>query len=177
MKIGVFYASTSGNTEVITDHLIQCLGEDKTSRHDIEQEGFIGYENYDLLVFGTPTWDYGNLQSDWESSWDEFLQLDLRDRVVGLFGLGDQYGFSEWYLDAMGAIHEVLVNKGARIIGNWPNEGYEFEQSKALTPDGKFFVGLALDEESQSLLSQPRVQQWCANLMEEYVQVLEEACL
>lgn len=177
MKIGVFYASTSGNTEVVTDYLINSLGEGNATRHNIEQEGFIGHELYDLVLFGAPTWDYGHLQSDWEACWEEFTEQDWQDRAIGLFGLGDQYGYPEWYLDAMGTIYEVLVAKGARVIGFWPNEGYEFVASKALTSDGKYFVGLALDEESQPLLTQERVQQWCANLLEEYVQVLEESCL
>lgn len=177
MKIGVFYASTSGNTEVVTDHLIQCFGEENASRHNIEQDGFSGYELYDLLIFGTPTWDYGHLQSDWEARWDEFLALNVEGRAVALFGLGDQYGYPEWYLDAMGTIYQALMLKGARIIGYWPNQGYDFQKSTALTEDGSCFVGLALDEESQPLLTEERVQQWCVNVMEEYLMVLEESCL
>lgn len=177
MRIGVYYATTSGNTEVITEQIIEFLGKETVTANDIEETGFAGYDEYDILLFGAPTWDYGHLQSDWDACWSEFKSLDLTGKYVGLYGLGDQYGYPEWYLDAMGMIHDIAVENGAVILGHWVNTGYNFEKSKALTKDESHFVGLALDEESQPLETPKRIQQWCLSILEEYKHALEETCL
>ncbi|MFT6248640.1 MAG: flavodoxin II [Cognaticolwellia sp.] len=172
MKIGIYYATTSGNTEVVSDYLINFLGDDLATKHDISDNGFVGIEQCDLVIFGTPTWDYGHLQSDWEDLWESFLELDLKNTTVALYGLGDQFGYPEWYLDAMGMIHDELLANGVKIIGKWPVKGYEFEASKAVTPDGKHFVGLALDEESQGALTEDRVSVWCCEVLEIYAETV-----
>ncbi|WP_459782808.1 flavodoxin domain-containing protein, partial [Photobacterium sp. R1] len=81
--------------------------------------------------------------------WNQLDGLTLTGKTVALFGLGDQEGYTEWYLDAMGMLHDQLLPTGAQFVGYWPNQGYNFEASKALTEDKSFFVGLALDEDSQ----------------------------
>ena len=50
-------------------------------------------DDYDYLIFGISTWDYGELQEDWESHWEEVAELDLRNKVVALYGMGDQIGY------------------------------------------------------------------------------------
>ena len=89
---------------------------------------------------------------------------------VGL-GLGDQEDYAEYYLDAMGDLHDVVVANGGTIIGYWPNEGYDFEESKALTEDRSFFVGLALDEDRQPELTEERIDQWLEQILEEWEEV------
>ena len=90
-----------------------------------------------------------------------------------MFGLGDQEGYGEWYLDAMGMLHDELKKTGANLIGYWPNdESYEFEASKALTEDGSQFVGLALDEDSQYELSDERIATWIEQVLVEYQETL-----
>ena len=118
------------------------------------------------MIFGLPTWDCGHLQTDWEERWKELGSLDFSSRTVALFGLGDQYGYGETYLDAMGMLHEHLTGRGATLIGEWPVNGYSFESTKALAPSKNAFVGLALDEESQGHLTEHRVAAWCSQLVE-----------
>ena len=48
------------------------------------------------------------------------------------------------------------------------NQGYDFEQSKALTEDEKFFVGLALDDENQFDLTDQYIDQWCRQILAEF---------
>ena len=61
-----------------------------------------------------------------------------------------------------------MVNQGASTVGLWPNEGYEFEQSKALTDDTKFFLGLALDDENQFDKTDDYVDHWCQQILHEF---------
>ncbi len=75
-----------------------------------------------------------------------------------MYGMGDQLGYGEWFLDALGMLHDKLAPKGATFIGYWPTEGYEFTSPKPVIADGQLFVGLALDETNQYDLSDERLQ-------------------
>ena len=83
--------------------------------------------------------------------------------------MGDQIGYTDWFQDALGMLHEQVIAQGATIIGYWSNHGYEFASSKALTPDKNHFVGLSLDEDNQYDLSETRINSWCEQILEEYV--------
>jgi flavodoxin II len=100
--------------------------------------------------------------------WDDINEVDFTGKKVALYGLGDQIGYPEWFLDAMGYLHSKVVARGAIPCGYWPNEGYTYEESKALTPDGTHFVGLALDEENEFAKTAERISLWCAQVREEF---------
>ncbi|MCJ8298657.1 MAG: flavodoxin, partial [Pseudomonadales bacterium] len=111
---------------------------------------------------------YGEVQEDWQEVWDEVDQIDFSDKTLAFIGLGDQYGYAEWFVDAMGMLHDKVVAKGATIVGHWPTNGYEFDESKALTADKQFFIGLAIDDDCQNELSDERIEQWCQQVSLEF---------
>ena len=166
MKIALFYGSTTGNTEDIAEQIQRTL--DDVELFDIAEEPLDQFADYDLVILGIPTWDYGEIQSEWEDIWDEIDSIDFSGKTVALYGLGDQIGYGEWFLDAMGLLHDKVKAQGARVVGYWPVEGYEFEASKAVTADGKHFVGLALDEDCQHELTEERLQRWLAQIQREF---------
>jgi flavodoxin II len=86
---------------------------------------------------------------------------------VAIFGLGDQLGYAEWFQDAVGMLHDELLVLGCDFVGYWPNQGYDFITSKALTEDKSFFVGLSLDDENQYDLTDERIDTWCNQLIAE----------
>ena len=90
--------------------------------------------------------------------------INLSNKTIALYGLGDQVGYPEWFLDAMGYLHNKVVVQGANIIGYWPNEGYQFDASQALTEDKSQFLGLALDDENEFDLTDERISIWCEQL-------------
>lgn len=159
LTIGIFYASTTGNTEQIAEKIALLLGS-SAQCHDIALEGFSAVTEYTHLIMGIPTWDFGELQEDWASHWDELKLLSLTGRKAAIFGLGDQIGYGEWFQDAMGMLHDRLQQLGANMVGYWPVEGYDFEASKALTQEDQMFVGLALDEDGQAGLTDERLEKW-----------------
>lgn len=170
--IGLFYGSSTCYTEMAAEKIRDQFSEYSISLFNIADEPIFTCIDYDLIILGIPTWDYGELQEDWEEIWDDLDELPVAGKTFALFGLGDQVGYPEWFLDAMGYLHHKLVQHGARIVGYWPNDGYEFEQSKALTQSQDHFVGLALDDENQFSLSDDRIEKWCQQVLTEY----ENAC-
>ena len=166
--IGLFYGSSTCYTEMAGEKIRAQLGEDRVDIFNINETPIITAQFYDYIIFGIPTWDYGELQEDWEDIWDDIDEVDLTGKKVAIYGLGDQIGYPEWFLDAMGYLHSKVVARGAIPCGYWPSEGYEFEESKALSHDGQYFVGLALDEENEFAKSNDRIQQWCTQILREF---------
>ncbi|MGF1708000.1 flavodoxin FldB [Enterovibrio baiacu] len=172
MKIGLFYGSTTCYTEMAAEKIRDILGDELVDIHNIKDVPVSEMNQYDLLLLGISTWDFGELQEDWEAVWGQLDGLNLNGKVAALFGLGDQEGYAEWYLDAMGMLHDQLLPTGLNFVGYWPVDGYTFEASKALTEDKTQFVGLALDEDSQYDLSDERIATWCEQVLTEYAAML-----
>lgn len=122
----------------------------------------------DVCIFGCPTWDFGGIQEDWESFQPELESADLAGKKVALFGLGDQFGYGDFFVDAVGWLHEIVQPMKADIKGYWPVEGYEFTESRGLSPDRKYFYGLAIDEDQQFELSDERIETWVKQLITEF---------
>jgi len=172
-KIALFYGSSTCYTEMAGEKIAQQVTallqkEDAVDIFNIADETILTAQDYTHIIFGIPTWDYGELQEDWEEIWDEFDQLQLQGKFVAIYGMGDQVGYPEWFLDAMGYLHTKVINCGGTPCGYWPNEGYEFEVSQALTEDGRNFVGLALDDENEFDLSETRILAWCEQILREF---------
>ncbi|MBF7074995.1 flavodoxin FldB [Glaciecola sp. MH2013] len=175
-QVAIFYGSTTCYTEMASEKIqlqleklfSQADQSVDVAMFDIKEHSLEKSTHYDLVIYGISTWDFGELQEDWESTWEDIKTLRLADKTVALFGLGDQLGYADWFQDALGMLHDELIILDCNIIGYWPNEGYEFTASKALSEDEAFFVGLSLDDENQFELSDQRIEQWCKQLVEEW---------
>jgi flavodoxin I len=121
---------------------------------------------YDCLIIGCPTWNIGELQSDWEGLFPELDELDFSGKKVAYFGCGDQVGYADNFLDAIGILEEKITERGGKTVGYWSTEGYDFDTSKAVR-NGKF-VGLALDDTNQSDLTEQRLKKWVTLLRIEF---------
>ena len=173
MNIGLFYGSTTCYTEMAAEKIRGIIGEDLVDIHNVKETPLSLMADYDLLLLGISTWDFGEIQEDWNELWEDIATTPMKGKVVALFGLGDQEGYGEWFLDAMGLLHDELKTAGAEFVGFWPNDdSYEFEASKALTEDQSQFVGLALDEDSQYELSDDRIASWVEQVLVEYSEKL-----
>jgi len=167
-KIGLFYGSSTCYTEIAAEKIRDCLGAHRIDIHNISDTGAALMRHYRLLILGIPTWDYGELQEDWESIWDDIDDVDFTGKMVALYGLGDQIGYPEWFQDALGYLWAKVSGLGATCVGRWPTAGYSFEQSKATTADGAWFVGLALDDENDFEQTDKRIGQWCEQILVEF---------
>ncbi len=166
-SIGLFFGSDEGNTESVAYQIQSRFGKDYCDVYDIADVTQLEFIEYEVIILGIPTWDFGQIQSDWEEFWEDISEVDFSGKVVALFGLGDQFGYGDFFLDAMGMLHDVVLEKGAKILGYWPTEGYEFDASKAKLADQDKFVGLGIDEDQQPELTGKRIDQWCLQLKEE----------
>ncbi len=169
-KIGLFYATTTGNTERVAEKIKRefkkQVEKDVVELHNIVDPSAAKFlDSYTIYIFGVSTWYEGDFQDFWKIFLPVLEEKDLKGKVVALFGLGDQVNHGNYFVDAMGKLYELLVSRGAQVIGFWSIEGYNFKNSKAVR-NGKF-VGLAIDEDNQSHLTDERVKKWVAQLIRE----------
>ena len=158
----LFYGSDTHKThEVVQSTILPLLRLEGVEVQDkvIPELADEDWIEHDMFILGVPTWYYGELQSDWEAYFDHFKTLDFKGKTIALFGLGDQWGYDEWFIDGVGILAEVLLENGAELICPWPTEGYEFQKSRALKNEGEFY-GLALDEDNQYELTKSRCEMW-----------------
>lgn len=164
--VGLFYGSDTGNTENIAKMIQKQLGNEVVDIRDIAKSTKEDIENYDFLIFGIPTWYYGEAQCDWDDFFPTLESIDFNDKLVAIFGCGDQEDYAEYFCDAMGTVRNIIEPKGAIIVGNWPTEGYTFEASQALVDENNF-VGLCIDEDRQPELTNQRVNTWVKQVYDE----------
>ncbi len=164
--VGLFFGSDTGNTEAVAQMIQKELGKNLIYVQDIAKSSKEEIAEYDLLLFGIPTWYYGESQCDWDDFFPEFEEIDFTDKLVAIFGCGDQEDYAEYFLDAMGVVRDIVEARGGIIIGHWPTEGYHFEASKGMA-DENHFVGLGIDEDRQPELTKERVVAWCAQIRDE----------
>ncbi|BDY05723.1 MULTISPECIES: flavodoxin FldA [unclassified Ferrimonas] len=167
-SVGLFFGSDTGNTEAVAKMIQKKLG-GMCDVKDIAKSTKEEIDEFSLLLFGIPTWYYGEAQCDWDDFFPELEQIDFNDKLVAIFGCGDQEDYAEYFLDAMGMVGDIVRDRGGIIVGHTSTEGYEFEASKALVDDNTF-IGLGIDEDRQPELTEARVDAWVK-------QIFEEMCL
>ncbi|WP_155006665.1 flavodoxin [Klebsiella michiganensis] len=150
-NIGIFFGTDTGKTRKIAKMIHKQLGELADAPVNINRTTLDDFMAYPVLLLGTPTLGDGQLpglEAGCEGeSWSEFIS-----------GLGDQKGYPDNFVSGMRPLYDALRARGAQIIGNWPNEGYEFSASAAL--EGERFIGLVLDQDNQFDQTEARLASW-----------------
>ena len=166
-KAALIYGSDTGITEEITYDLVDAFDFLELEVREVSQINTLYFEKFDIFILGLSTWYDGDLQSDWEDFFDDFKKIDFRGKTFAIYGLGDQYGYHEYFIDGVGMLAEVILKNGGNIVGYWPTEGYDFSASKALVNKNVFY-GLALDEDNETDRTQSRIKQWVTQLKIEF---------
>ena len=100
-----------------TKHRLAPLNVNRTTAED--------FAAYEYLIIGTPTLGDGELpglSSDCDAeSWEEFLpqieDTDFTGKTIAIFGLGDQVGYPDEFLDAMGELYEIFRSGAVHVQG------------------------------------------------------------
>ncbi|MCB5160675.1 flavodoxin [Marinomonas algarum] len=168
-SIALIYGTDTNNTEQVGYKIAkqwENFGE-QLDVFNIKDIDINQLEQYSMLILGIPTWDFGGIQADWEDVGDSLSELSLENTAIALYGLGDQFGYGDYFIDAVGWLYEKLQGTKASFIGEWPTQGYDFEASRACIHDKEHFVGLAIDEDQQFELTDQRIEQWVIQLYAE----------
>jgi flavodoxin I len=160
MSVTVVYGSDGGATKSVASRIAKKVNGKAV---DIKGATKGDFEGCSLLILGIPTYGDGQLQTDWETNLEKLKSANIAKKKVALFGLGDQETYPESFVDAMGILYDQVVEQGATVIGFTETNDFGYENSFA-EREGKF-VGLVVDEDTQSGKTGKRITAWVSQLI------------
>lgn len=139
-KVLIVYGSTTGNTEMVAEQIMEYLDEFKPVMQDIADTAAADFEEFDAIIMGSSTWDDGLLQADFRD-FVEDLDANLSDKKVAVFGLGDSSYPA--FCEAAGLLEEVVAKLGGELmteslkIDGFPDEEENEEKIKVWSKNVK----------------------------------------
>ena len=125
MNIGLFYGSSTCYTEMAAEKIRDIIGPELVTLHNLKDDAVALMEQYDVLILGIPTQDFGEIQEDWEAIWDQLDSVNLDGKIIAMYGMGDQLGYGEWFWTRSaccttswrrkGVVHRLLANRRLRV--------------------------------------------------------------
>lgn len=153
------------------------LGDAVEDPVDIGDSEVSALTEFDNLIVGAPTWNTGADENRSGTSWDDVLEeirgADFSSTKVAVFGCGDSSAYTDYFCDAIEEVYSAFSTAGATMVGNFPCNDYEFEESKSClggpqsSEAAEKMLGMAIDVENQSDLSEDRVSAWAGQLKTE----------
>jgi len=165
-KTALIYSFNTKKTGKVAQKIKEAFDDQAIEAINAEDITADTFASYDQLILGVATWFDGELPNYWDEFVPDLEDLDLKGKKIALFGLGDQKGYPENFLDGVGIMAGILEGQGASLCGFTSTEGYDFEQSGAQR--GQQFCGLAIDYESQGSLNKERIPAWVEQLKKEF---------
>ena len=170
-RIGLFYGPLGGSTEKVAKKVAAALGNENIDLIPAKDAKTADVEKYDNVIFGMSTigketWESAKPANDWDVFLPEVEKVDYSNKVIAMFGLGDQITYDLHFVDALGIVAEKILSKGAKIIGQVETEDYDFRESLAVI-DGKF-IGLPVNEDFEPELTDERVNNWVEKIKTDF---------
>ncbi len=145
-NILIAYGSTTGNTEITAEQIAEQLQDQEGQAvkiQDIVDTDIKDLKAADVLILGASTWDDGVLQADFQEFIDNIDDVDLSDKKIAIFGLGDS-SYPKFCVSA-DILEEAFTNFGGELlVDNLKIDGF---------PD---------EEENQQ-----KVEEWCQEIKAE----------
>lgn len=163
-KVGIFYGSTSGNTENIAKKIAAKF--DDVDLINIAEADTTDFDKYQNLILGTSTWGIGDLQDDWDDFLPKLESTNLEGKIIALFGLGDSMGYSDSFVDGLGTLYESVKDKPCSVIGKISLDGYSFDDSKAVYEN--IFIGLPIDDGFDNGKIESSIDNWVEELKKDF---------
>jgi len=166
-KIGIFFGTDTGSTRLVAKKIYKLLGSELADKpKNVNRTSREEFLQYNKLILGTPSYGNGDIPGMsvgcMEANWEEFLprldDIDFSGKRIALFGLGAQERYADRFASSLIHLYRFFYGYGADIIGQWSTEGYQFEHSASVIDDQ--FVGLVLDQRTQSHLTDERIKTW-----------------
>lgn len=167
-KIALFFGPLNGSVHRIARLVASKIGQEKVDLIHIAEASASDLDKYSKIIFGISTigkdtWQQKFDNNDWSKFWPVVTSFDFTGKRIAIFGLGDHITYAYHFVDSMGLLGKAVIKQGGEIFGQVSTEGYTFQDSEAIV-DGQF-IGLPVDEDFESELTEERVSAWINTLM------------
>ena len=171
-KIAIFFGPLNGSVHRIAKLVASRIGTETVDLIPIIEATTADLDKYSRIIFGISTigkdtWQQKFDNNDWSKFFPVVSKYDFTGKKVAIFGLGDHITYAYHFVDSMGLLGKTIKNNGGELFGNVATEGYTFQDSEAIV-EGKF-IGLPVDEDFESELTEERVSAWIGVLKEEFL--------
>ncbi|MBM7616411.1 flavodoxin [Alkaliphilus hydrothermalis] len=116
-KVSIIYGSTTGNTERVAEMIKDNMAECDVTVANVCNVKDDMITSADLVLFGSSTWGYGEIQDDFLGFYESMNSGLLSGKEVAVFGCGDNDGFPDVFCEAVNLITEKASECGAKVIG------------------------------------------------------------
>lgn len=162
-KTAIFFGPLNGAVHRVANKIKDVIGEDKVVLVPVKDASAEDINRYDKIIFGLSTvgketWESIYTNVDWAKFLPEIGKTRYEGKTIAIFGLGDHITYASTFVDHIGLLGKELIDHGATLVGQVPEDLYEFENSLAVV-DGKF-LGLPVDEDFEPELTDERVNTW-----------------
>lgn len=169
-KVGVFYGPKGGSTEDVAKRIALQFG-DSAILIPVSDATAADVNKYENVIFGVATLGRETWAAEVNGDWDLFLpeleKINAEGKMFAVFGLGDHLTYSNNFVDAMGRVGKLLLDKGATVVGKCPTCDYTYNESEAVI-DGQF-IGLPIDEVFESEKTDERIKDWTVRLKNRFI--------
>ncbi len=124
MNIKIIYGTLAGTTKYVAEIIQKRLNKlgHKTDLHNINDNSKPIIDNYDLLIFGSPTYENGELEYNMSHFLSQFSP-NLSKYNVAVFGLGSS-NYPKFCRSAALLEHWVVKNSGKLTVPSLKIDGY-----------------------------------------------------
>lgn len=116
-KVTIIYGSTTGNTETVANLIKDNLSNCEVTLSDVTNASSEMVSDADLILYGSSTWGFGDLQDDFQIYHDKEMTSELlAGKNVVIFGCGDKENFEDVFCEATEIIKTKVLECGGNLI-------------------------------------------------------------
>ncbi|QHE53571.1 flavodoxin [Pontibacillus sp. HMF3514] len=144
-NILIAFASMSGNTEEVADHLKDELEKQdhKVTLEEMDELNPTDLQDYDAVLLGSYTWGDGDLPYEVEEFYEEMEDVDLTGVPAAAFGSGDT-NYPK-FCEAVHTFEERLQECGAKVL----QDGFKIEMALNTDEDYERCTAFAIEFSSK----------------------------
>jgi len=170
-KIAIFFGPLDGSVHRIAKLVASKIGTEKVDLIHIASASAADLDKYTRIIFGISTigkdtWQQKFDNTDWSHFFPIVNSFNFTGKNVAIYGLGDHITYAYHFVDSIGLLGKTIKKQGGKIFGTTSTDGYTFQDSDAIV-DGKF-IGLPVDEDFESELTDERVSAWVNSLLKDF---------
>lgn len=159
----LLYWAPGGSVEFAAKAISEVIGSEKVELSDVASFDITRLDEFENVIIGSATVGAENWRDTRDNNkWNEFFvkaaAIDLSGKKVAAFGLGNQILYPEHFVDSLGYMKTEVEKRNGRLLGAWPDKGYDYTDSEGVA--NGYFFGLALDQDQQPELTDSRIREW-----------------